>query len=85
MTTEKDARPNADQSKATPPVDVKLARAELAETLDAIEYKLNVPKRTAEKVERLRKENPLALVAIAVTAAAAVAGAVWLIVRGTRK
>jgi hypothetical protein len=65
--------------------DVQRARAELAATLDAIEYKLNVPKRTAEKVERLRKENPLVLVGIALGAAAAVAGAVWLIVRAAKK
>ncbi|MGJ4845708.1 MULTISPECIES: DUF3618 domain-containing protein [unclassified Leifsonia] len=65
--------------------DVQRARNELAATLDAIEYKLNVPKRTAERIERLRTDNPLALVGIAVAAAAAVAGVVWLIVRSVTK
>jgi hypothetical protein len=61
--------------------DVERARADLAETLEAIEYKLNFPKRTSARVQRLRKENPLALVGIAVGAAAAVAGVVWLAIR----
>lgn len=65
--------------------DVQRARNELAATLDAIEYKLNVPKRTVERVERMRKDNPLALIGIAVAAAVAVAGVVWLIVRSTSK
>lgn len=65
--------------------EVRRARTELAATLGAIEYKLNVPKRTAEKVQRLRAENPLVLVGIAVGAAAAVAGVVWLIVRAAKK
>jgi hypothetical protein len=61
--------------------DVERARADLAATLEAIEYKVNFPKRTSERVQRLRKENPLALVGIAVGAAAAVAGVVWLAIR----
>ena len=61
--------------------DVDRARAELAATVDAIEYKLNVPKRTAERIQWMRAENPVALAAIAVGAAAALAGAVWGIVR----
>ena len=65
--------------------DVDRARAELAATMDAIEYKLNVPKRTAERVQRLRAENPVALAGIAVGAVAAVAGAVWGIVRLVRR
>jgi hypothetical protein len=65
--------------------EVRRARTELAATLGAIEYKLNVPKRTAEKVQRLRTENPLVLVGIAAGAAAAVAGVVWLIVRAAKK
>jgi hypothetical protein len=65
--------------------DVQRARNELAAALDAIEYKLNVPKRTVERVERMRQDNPLALIGIAVAAAAAVAGVVWLIVRSTSK
>ncbi|MGN6762090.1 MAG: DUF3618 domain-containing protein [Leifsonia sp.] len=65
--------------------DVDRARAELAATMDAIEYKLNVPKRTAERVQRLRAENPVALAGIAAGAVAAVAGAVWGIVRLVRR
>jgi hypothetical protein len=65
--------------------DVDRARAELAATKDAIEYKLNVPKRTAERVQRLRAENPVALAGIAAGAVAAVAGAVWGVVRLIRR
>jgi hypothetical protein len=65
--------------------DVDRARAELAATMDAIEYKLNVPKRTAERVQRLRAENPVALAGIAAGAVAAVAGAVWGVVRLVRR
>ncbi|MDR6972453.1 DUF3618 domain-containing protein [Leifsonia shinshuensis] len=60
--------------------DVDRARAELAATVDAIEYKLNVPKRASERIQRLRKDNPAALAGLAVGAAVAVAGAVWGIV-----
>ena len=56
--------------------DVERARAELAATVDAITYKLNVPKRTAERVQRLRDDNPLAV---------AVGGAVWGIVAAVRR
>jgi hypothetical protein len=65
--------------------DVVRARAELAATMDAIEYKLNVPKRTAERVQRLRRENPAALAGIAAGAAVAVAGLVWAVVRLGRR
>ncbi|MFF1571547.1 DUF3618 domain-containing protein [Leifsonia sp. NPDC058292] len=65
--------------------DVERARADLASTLDAIEYKLNVPKRATERFERLRKNNPLALVGIAVAVASAVAGVVWLAIRVAKK
>ena len=65
--------------------DVNRARAELAATVDAIGYKLNVPQRTRERFDRLRKENPVALAGIASGAAVAVAGAVWGIVRLIRR
>jgi hypothetical protein len=65
--------------------DVDRARAELAAAVEAIEYKLNVPKRTSERVRRLREDNPLALGAIAAAAAAVVAGAVWLTVHLARR
>ncbi|MEN0086339.1 MAG: DUF3618 domain-containing protein [Leifsonia sp.] len=65
--------------------DVDRARAELAATIDAIEYKLNVPKRTAERIQRLRKENPAALVGLSVGVAVAVGGIVWGVVRLVRR
>ena len=65
--------------------DVDRARAQLAETIDAIEYKLNVPKRTAERLQRLQKENPAALAAISVGVAVAVGGIVWGVVRLVRR
>src|SRR5665647_478073 len=64
------------------------ARAELAGTLDAIEYKLNLPKqvrratrRLALGLRRLGEENPAALVGITLGAATAAPAAVWLGVR----
>ncbi|ANF32278.1 hypothetical protein A0130_11880 [Leifsonia xyli] len=65
--------------------DVERARAQLAATVDAIEYKLNVPKRTAERIQRLRQENPVALAGIAAGAAVAVAGIVWGVVSLVRR
>lgn len=65
--------------------DVDRARAELAATIDAIEYKLNVPKRTAERIQRLQKENPAALVGLSVGVAVAVGGIVWGVVRLVRR
>jgi len=73
-----------DQLKA----DIERARSELAATLDAIEYKVNVPRklRTAQrtlerKVQVVRKQNPSALIAGAVGAAAAVGLVAWGIAR----
>ena len=65
--------------------DVDRARAELAATVEAIEYKLNVPKRAAETIERLRRDNPLGLAGIATGAVAATALAVWGVVRLIRR
>ncbi|GAA2053344.1 DUF3618 domain-containing protein [Leifsonia soli] len=65
--------------------DVDRARAELAATVEAIEYKLNVPKRTAERLARLRQDNPLALVGISVAVALVTAGTVWGVVRLLRR
>ncbi|QDZ15606.1 DUF3618 domain-containing protein [Humibacter ginsenosidimutans] len=81
MTTEPNASAagkQADQkAKSTDPAaDVAAARAELAATLDALQDKLNVPKR----IRIASEENPIALVAAAVGVAAAIAGAVWLVV-----
>ena len=65
--------------------DVERARAELAAALDAIEYKLNVPKRTVERIQRLSEENPVAVAAAAVGIALAVGGIVVGIVRLVRR
>ena len=52
------------------------ARAELEEALDAIEDKLNVPKQIA----RVSK-SPIAIGAMALTAAAVIGVGVWALVR----
>lgn len=68
--------------------DIERARSELAATLDAIEYKVNVPRkvRTAQrtlerKIQVVRRQNPSALIAGAVGAAAAVGLVAWGIAR----
>ena len=64
---------------------VEEARARLAATLDAIEDKLNVPKRaraTAARVKASYRRNPMPWIAGAVAAAAAVAGGIaWAVIR----
>ncbi|PPH75821.1 DUF3618 domain-containing protein [Rathayibacter rathayi] len=64
--------------------DIERARSELAATLDAIEYKVNVPRklRTAQrnlgrKLQVVRRENPSALIAGAVGAVAVVGLVAW--------
>lgn len=52
-------------------------RKDLAATLDAIEYKLNLPKRAAEKVRSVRREKPGVFSALAVGTLGVVAAAVW--------
>jgi ElaB/YqjD/DUF883 family membrane-anchored ribosome-binding protein len=64
---------------------VEKARAELAATIDAIQYKANVPARAAERFRRLRDENPMALVGVAVGVAVVVGGAVWGIIAASRR
>lgn len=65
------------------------ARAELASTLDALEYKANVPKRLHHarreltgRLRRLGDENPAALFGMAAVAAAVAGTVAWL---GARK
>lgn len=79
------------RSRAELQADAVRARAELAATLDAIEDKLNVPKRiglaadrTEARVRRMAAENPLALGAVALAAATAVGLGVWAIIRAVR-
>jgi uncharacterized protein DUF3618 len=62
---------------------IKAARAELEDTLDAIEDKLNVPKQVsalAEKAKSSYEANPLPWIIGGVVAAVAVAAAVaWAV------
>ncbi|WP_139415528.1 DUF3618 domain-containing protein [Agromyces laixinhei] len=64
------------------------ARAQFAETLDALEDKLNVPKQIGLRTERARvklrafyEERPVAAITAAAGVAVAVGGLVWLVVR----
>ena len=64
--------------------DARNARAELASTLDAIEYKLNLPKqlrinrrRLTHALRQLGEDSPAALVGIALGAATVVGVLVW--------
>jgi hypothetical protein len=68
--------------------DIVKNREALAATLDAIEYKLNVPKQArlaaadiSNKIRVLRDENPAALAAGIGGLAIAAGGAVFLVVR----
>jgi hypothetical protein len=58
-------------------IDVRRARAELVSTINAIEYKLNVPKRARRAARVLRQEHPVAFAAAGVAAVAAVGAVVW--------
>lgn len=77
----------SDSTRVELRADVQTARAQLASTLDAIEDRLNVPKRVrrvtrdaTENIKTMARDNPLALAGIAVGAAVVVGGAVWAIV-----
>ncbi|WP_104194358.1 DUF3618 domain-containing protein [Cryobacterium sp. M25] len=68
------------------------ARVELAQTLDAIEYRLNVPRQLRVRsrlvnvrLRELGEKNPLALAGIVLGAATAAVGAVWLGVRAVQR
>lgn len=72
--------------------DIERARNELAATLDAIEYKLNVPKQlrfAGRKLNRkfsvVRDEHPEALIAGAVGVASAVGLAAWAVFQAVTK
>jgi len=65
--------------------EAKRARAQLASTLDAIEYKLNLPKQLRITRRRMRlalirlgDDNPLALVGIALGVGISVGAMVWV-------
>ena len=84
-----DGKPDAPQrSSSELAADIVKNREALASTLDAIEYKLNVPKQAklaaadiSNKIRVLRDENPVALAAGIGGIAVAVGGAVFLAVR----
>jgi hypothetical protein len=64
-----------------PSLEVLRARGELTKTLDAIEDRLNVPKRVRASVQRaddFRRRNPVAFAGVVAGVAVAVAGAAWL-------
>ena len=68
------------------------ARAELASTLDALEYKLNLPKRAhraqarmAQRLRKLGEDNPAALLGLAAAAAAVAGAVVWIGARSVLK
>ncbi|HSP51294.1 MAG TPA: DUF3618 domain-containing protein [Cryobacterium sp.] len=68
------------------------ARVELAQTLDAIEYKLNVPRQMRVRsrllkvrLRELGEKNPLVLAGIVLGGVSAAVGAVWLGVKAVRR
>ena len=71
---------------STVPSKVEAARAELESTLDAIEDKLNVPKRFGEVTEKAKasyEKNPVPWIIGAAAAAVAVVGVVaWALLSG---
>lgn len=72
--------------------DIRLTRAALVDTLDAIEDKINVPRRLKSVTKDLRarllvmqEENPLGLAAIGAGAVAALVSATWFGVRALKR
>jgi putative Ca2+/H+ antiporter (TMEM165/GDT1 family) len=89
---------SVDTVKAVPRTKTELraeaarARVELAQTLDAIEYKLNLPRqvrvrsrRVTARLGELGEKSPLALAGIVLGAASAAVGAVWLGVKAVQR
>ncbi len=68
-----------------PSPEAARARAELAAALDAIEGRLNVPKRVKRQITDLRSQNPLAFGGAIAAAVAAVGAIGWLIVRSVSR
>ena len=68
-----------------PSIDIRRARAELVSTINAIEDKINVPKRAKRAVRVFHKQHPVAFVAAGVGAAAALGAAVWFGVSAIRR
>lgn len=88
MTTTEIANPEPRKlSREELRTEVVRARLDLADTLNAIEDKLNVPRklqrrtdRWNQQLRRMRAENPLALAGVAVGAVVVIGGLVWGIV-----
>ena len=98
QSTDATASGTVDVVKAVPRSKTELrdeatrARVELAQTLDAIEYKLNVPRQMRVRsrllkvrLRELGEKNPLALAGIVLGAASAAVGAVWLGVKAVQR
>ena len=72
--------------------DIEATRQRLAETLDAIEDRLDVPKRakelleqTRDRLDSLRQERPEVVYGALAAAAGLIAGVTALIVRASRR
>jgi hypothetical protein len=68
-----------------PAIEIRRARAELVSTINAIEDKINVPKRTKRALRVFRNEHPIAFAAAGVAATAALGAAVWFGVSAMRR
>lgn len=84
--TEKERRRNLTRVQAR--VASERARADFAQTLNALEDKLNLPKQARRKgrafrarLDRMADEQPGTLIAVATGAIAVIGVGVWLIVR----
>ena len=80
------------RSKTELRAEAARARGELAQTLDAIEYKFNVPRQFRvrsralhARLHDLGEDNPLALAGIVLAAASAAFGAVWLGLKAVKR
>jgi len=86
MSDAQNATPEAPQrSKAELQADIEKTRADLRATLDAIEFKLNLPKqarhaahRVASRVRRFKDGNPVGFAVGVAAAVVAVGGAAFL-------
>ena len=82
----------APRSKTELRAEAARARVELAQTLDALEYKLNVPRQMRVRsrllkvrLRELGEKNPLALAGIVLGAVSAAVGVVWVAVKAVQR
>lgn len=92
MSNNQPAQESAKRSLSEVRRDIEHTRRELAETLDALEFKLDVPARTKEWVEarkeqfdRVREESPATVIGVAVGAVVVVGGIVAGVVGFARR